>query len=98
MIWHDAKTISPPRNGRYLVILETVSPVRHCKRWAGMGKPEIGHYHTDYPNYKWSGRGTLTVAFWAYLPAFDASWDEGVDGEPGRWVFNRETHDGTRNK
>ena len=84
MAWHNARTTPPEQDGCYLVIYQSTSPVNRCKRWGGMGAREIGHYHKDQPG-KWSERGTLTVAFWAHLPTFDAVWIEGLEGERGRW-------------
>ena len=56
--WIDAEKEKPIDNGAYLVILKTWALSQHCKRWAGVGEPEIAIYHEDFP-YGWSARGSL---------------------------------------
>jgi hypothetical protein len=83
-VWNDASKTLPNKDGSYLVILETKSPVERCQSWAGMGKPEITAFYEEW-HFKWNGRGTLTVAFWMPLPNFEKKWKKNYD-KPGEWV------------
>ena len=89
MDWIDARKALPPPSEwpmRYLVILDTESKAQHCKSWAGLGKPEIASYCSQWTPYPWNARGSLSVAYWMPLPAFTKRWDKTIDGQPGRWV------------
>ena len=82
--WEDANKVLPKKNGSYIVILETKSPVNYCQSWAGQGDPELNSFCDEW-GYPWSGRGTLTVAYWMPTPKFNKRWQKNHD-KPGEWV------------
>lgn len=82
--WNDASKTLPNKDGCYLVILQTTSPNIECQSWSGIGEPEINTFYEEW-HFKWSGRGTLTVAFWMPLPKFDKKWQKNYD-KAGEWV------------
>ena len=89
MDWIDATKSVPPDNKHpvgYLTILQTLAKAQHCKRWAGMGCPEITYYHQGWPS-GWNARGSLSVAYWMPLPKFNGTWEPGIQGEEGRWIL-----------
>ncbi len=77
-VWYDAKKFKPIDNGRYLVILESRSPVYENQSWAGMGTPEIASYNTNYdtsPLNNWNSRGSLGVAYFSKVTEFNMTWE-----------------------
>lgn len=82
--WNDASKTLPNKDGAYLVILETISPVYYQQSWAGEGKPELSMFYEQW-HFKWGGRGSLSVAFWMPLPTFNKKWVRN-EGKRGEWL------------
>ena len=91
--WYDAAKFAPIENGTYIAILEKTSPNKECQSWAGEGIPEIVRYDTNYDTSKhgvnWTGRGSLTVAYWMPSPKFNLKWHKNNDPfqeKKGSWL------------
>lgn len=87
--WTDADRVNPEKcefPTPYLVVLDCGrTTVDHCKRWGGMGIPEVAFFYQGW-DYPWNARGGLRVAFWMPLPHFHAKWQLNPEGMPGEWV------------
>ena len=84
MEWISVEDRLPEKDGRYLTIMKSDARAQHAKTWSGMGEPEPNYFCNDW-DFKWNGRGGLTVAYWMDLPKFKMYWDKSIDGQTGKW-------------